>query len=185
MGRGVAFKLADSPSEFRQIERLNYQTFVEEIPQHPPNPSRRLRDARHEKNAYVVAKMGARVAGMLALNMERPFSLDAKLADLDSLVPSEGARLCEIRLLAIAPEFRKGKILLGLMRHVVFYALDNRVDFILISGTTRETPMYLKLGFEAFHPPVGSEGAVFVPMILDVLKPEAQKWKKLDSCRGL
>ena len=32
------FKFATEDWEFEEIHRLNYKTFVEEIPQHPPNP---------------------------------------------------------------------------------------------------------------------------------------------------
>ena len=37
-------KLAETPAEREQVHRLNYETFVEEIPQHAPNPERRLVD---------------------------------------------------------------------------------------------------------------------------------------------
>ena len=33
----IRFKIASEESEFEQIFRLNYKTFVEELPQHPPN----------------------------------------------------------------------------------------------------------------------------------------------------
>ena len=35
-------RIAAEPWEFDAIHRLNYQTFVEEIPQHPTHPSGRL-----------------------------------------------------------------------------------------------------------------------------------------------
>jgi hypothetical protein len=34
----VSFKIASEDWEFQEIHRLNYETFVEEIPQHPSNP---------------------------------------------------------------------------------------------------------------------------------------------------
>ena len=40
--RSLRFKIASEESEFDLIFRLNYKTFVEEIPQHPPNPEKRL-----------------------------------------------------------------------------------------------------------------------------------------------
>ncbi len=39
--QNLRFKIASGESEFEQIFRLNYKTFVEEIPQHPPNPETR------------------------------------------------------------------------------------------------------------------------------------------------
>ena len=179
----AVFKVADSQEEFAQIAELNYSTFVEEIPQHEANESRSLTDSFHAKNTYVIAKNENAIIGMLALNMERPFSMDAKIPDLGQYIDFS-KKVLEIRLLAIRPEHRKGKILLGLMRHVVLYALANTVDFILISGTTRELKMYEKCGFESFHPLVGRAGAMYSPMILDTSKPEAQKWKNLTFYPG-
>ena len=176
----VVFKVADSQEEFAQIAELNYSTFVEEIPQHSANSSRSLTDFFHAKNTYIVAKDEGVVIGMLALNMERPFSMDAKIPNLDRYIDAS-KKILEIRLLAIKPAHRKGRILLGLMRQVVVYALANNVDFILISGTTRELRMYEKFGFESFHPLVGKAGAMYSPMILDTSKAEAQKWKNLTS----
>jgi hypothetical protein len=40
----LVFKVASEDSEFEQIHRLNYRTFVEEIPQHGPNPDCTLVD---------------------------------------------------------------------------------------------------------------------------------------------
>ena len=35
----LVFKVASADWEFEQIHRLNYRTFVEEIPQHASNPA--------------------------------------------------------------------------------------------------------------------------------------------------
>ena len=47
---GFKFKLASSKDDFIKIHKLNYETFVEEIPQHSPNENGMLIDAFHEKN---------------------------------------------------------------------------------------------------------------------------------------
>jgi hypothetical protein len=36
------YKIATATAEFEAIYELNCRSFVEEIPQHPPNPRRRL-----------------------------------------------------------------------------------------------------------------------------------------------
>ncbi len=36
----LVYKVADTPDEFRQIHKLNYRTFVDELGQHPPNLER-------------------------------------------------------------------------------------------------------------------------------------------------
>src|SRR5687767_6397184 len=94
----LRYKVASEPAEFEQIHRLNYQTFVEEIPQHPPNPERCLVDRFHPENTYLIVLAGEALVGMLAMRDQRPFSLDAKLPVLDSYLPPHRS-VCELRLL--------------------------------------------------------------------------------------
>lgn len=161
------FKFADQDSEIEQIHRLNYAAFVEEIPQHAPNPARRLVDQFHDENTYAIALDGDDVVAMLALRSNRPFSLDRKLADLDSYLPPHRS-LCEIRLLYVKPEHRNGKIMKGLMEMIAHYAVAHGHDMGLISGTTRQQRFYKHLGFSPFGPLVGSGDALFQPMYLTV-----------------
>src|SRR4051812_38902938 len=79
----LTFKIASEPAEFEQIHRLNYKTFVEEIPQHPSNERGVLVDRFHDETTYAVCKRGGEVIGMMALRCQRPFSLDQKLGNLD------------------------------------------------------------------------------------------------------
>lgn len=171
----IKFKVASSKMEFEQIARLNYQTFVEEIPQHHANSEHLLVDKMHKKNFYIIGKKGARVIAMVALNQKRPFSLDQKIPDLDSYIPSD-KRLCEVRLLSISPDFRKGKILAGLLGQIGKYVIKNKIDYLLISGTTRELKMYRAFGFKPFYRLVGKEGAWYQPMMLKIDFEEAKKW---------
>lgn len=83
----LQFKIATEDWEFEQIHELNYRTFVEEIPQHQPAEQPRLVDKFHEENTYLICVAGNRVVGMLAARGRRPFSLDQKLANLDSFLP--------------------------------------------------------------------------------------------------
>ena len=96
----LVFKFANEDWEFEQIHRLNYRTFVEEIPQHHASPTHRLVDRFHPENTYLICLSGRKLAGMLAARGNRPFSLDQKLENLDSYLPA-GRKVCEIRLLAI------------------------------------------------------------------------------------
>src|ERR1700704_4846709 len=106
IGRTLIYKIATEAREFEQIHELNYRTFVEEIPQHAPNPRRALVDRLHGENTYIVCLDGERLAGMVALRAKRPFSLDEKLSELDSFIPPRRTP-CEIRLLAVEPQYRK------------------------------------------------------------------------------
>src|SRR2546421_240842 len=108
----LRFKMASGESEFEQIFRLNYKTFVEEIPQHPPNPEKRLVDRFHHENTYLIALDCDQLIGMMAVRDKRPFSLDEKLGNIDRYLPP-GRKICEVRLLAVLPSHRNG---LGLQR---------------------------------------------------------------------
>ncbi len=157
-------KMAETPEEFEQIERLIYQTFVEEIPQHGQNPDKRLRDKFHEKNQYLIAVSEDEVLGMVALNDKRPFSLDHKIANLDNFLPPHH-NVVEVRLLAVQKSVRGTKILQHMLRALVEWD-KGRFDIAIISGTTRQQKLYKKMGFVPFHPAIGSEEAAFVPMVL-------------------
>lgn len=164
MGK-LIFKIADRPDEFEQIFRLNYKTFVEEIPQHEVNAERRLVDKFHSENTYFICKDGEVLLGMIAVRDQRPFSLDLKLENLDAYLPAHNS-ICELRLLAIEPDRRRTKILAGLMLVLAEYCDEHDYDLAVMSGTTRQLKMYRNLGFTPFGPLVGKEGAYYQPMYL-------------------
>ena len=58
---GLKFKIAEHDWEFEAIHRLNYKTFVEEIPQHARNADERLIDKFHAENTYAIALEGERL----------------------------------------------------------------------------------------------------------------------------
>ena len=160
-----AFRVASEPEEFAQIHRLNHRTFAEEIPQHRPNAAGRLRDRFDAENTYVVAKRGERVVGMIAIRDRRPFSLDAKLPDLDVHLPPAQAP-CEVRLLAVTRAHRTGVVFRGLVACLADVGLGRGYDLALISGTTRQLRLYRHLGFVPFGPLVGPPEARYQPMYL-------------------
>ena len=45
--RSLKFRIASEDWEFEAVHRLNYKTFVEEIPQHGQNTDQRLVDKFH------------------------------------------------------------------------------------------------------------------------------------------
>ncbi len=161
-------KLAETAAEREQVHRLNYATFVEEIPQHAPNAERRLVDRFDAQNEYVIA-LGAddELVGMLALRAQRPFSLDQKLAQLDSYLPPHRS-LCELRLLAVRREQRHKALFRDLIAYTARRCVAVGHDLAVISGTTRQLALYQHLGFEPFGPLVGAAGAQFQPMFLSL-----------------
>jgi aspartate aminotransferase-like enzyme/predicted N-acetyltransferase YhbS len=165
MGQTLRFKLADEAAEFEAIHRLNYRTFVEEIPQHPPNADKRLVDRFHDENIYAVCLDGERLVGMIAGRWQRPFSLESKLPDLDSHLPAH-RKVVEVRLLAVAPSHRRQTVFAQLVGTLAQHVRDQGCDLAIISGTVRELRLYRHLGFRPFGPLVGSEGARYQPMAL-------------------
>ncbi len=171
MSSRITFKIADRKEEFEQIHRLNYETFVEEIPQHAANDSGVLVDKYHFKNHYAIAIQHGELIGMVAFSDVRPFSLDYKIPDIQNhLPPFEHA--IEIRLLSVKPHKRGGTIFFKLVGKIAEWLLVQEKDykFVLISGTTRQIKLYEKLGFKSFYKLVGNDGAWFQPMYLDPKK---------------
>lgn len=162
----LIFKFAAEDWEFEQIHRLNYRTFVEEIPQHQASPSHRLVDKFHAENTYLICLANQKIIGMLAARGNRPFSLDQKLPELDCHLPA-GRSVCEIRLLAIDPRFRGargGQVLSGLLALLWQHGVEKGYDLAIISGTLRQARLYQHLGFVPFGPLVGAGDAQFQPM---------------------
>ena len=161
----LVFKVASEAWEFELIHRLNYRTFVEEIPQHHVSPTHRLVDKFHAENTYLICLSGRKLAGMLAARGKRPFSLDQKLEKLDSYLPP-GRKVCEVRLLAVEKQFRGAQVLQGILALLWQHAIERGYDFAVISGTTRQFKLYQHLGFVPFGPVVGTGEAQFQPMFV-------------------
>jgi len=161
------YKIADQDWEFELIHQLNYRTFVEEIPQHARNASHRLVDKFHDQNTYLIALRDQCLLGMLALRKDRPFSLDAKIKDLDSHLP-RGRLIAEVRLLAIDPQYRNREVLTGLLDLMHAYCVDHGIDMAVISGTVRQQKLYSRMGFTPFGPVVGEGQALYQPMYVAI-----------------
>jgi aspartate aminotransferase-like enzyme len=161
----MLFKIASEAWEFEAIHRLNYRTFVEELPQHPANADKRLVDRFHAENTYAICIDGERLAGMICGRGKRPFSLDGKLVDLDAHLPA-GRKVFEVRLLAVEPQHRNRTVFARLAALLAHRFRDDGFDLAVISGTTRQFKLYEHLGFIPFGPLVGQEGAQFQPMYL-------------------
>ncbi len=161
----LVFKVATEPWEFDEIHKLNYKTFVEEIPQHSEQPDKRLIDKFHRENNYIICTRDKTLIGMITVRGKRPFSLDQKLPNLDDYIP-KGRKVCEIRLLAVKPEARNGVIFKNLMQKTAEYCLGQGYDLAVISGTLRQLKLYKHIGFIPFGPIVGTKEAPYQPMYL-------------------
>jgi aspartate aminotransferase-like enzyme len=161
------FKQADTDEEFDQIHRLNYRTFVGEIPQHPDPGTGRLIDKFHEKNAYFIVLREGRLIGMVSGHDRPPFSIADRLPD-PGLLQRPGMRPLEVRLLAVEPGNRNSTVFFGLIWSLYDYAVSKGYSHLLISGVKERVPLYRRLGFEPLGPAVPCGQASFVPMALTV-----------------
>lgn len=181
----LVFKFANEDWEFEQIHRLNYRTFVEEIPQHQRSPAHRLVDKFHAENTYLICLSGQKLVGMLAVRANRPFSLDQKLENLDSYLPP-GRKIAEIRLLAVEKGFRGAGVLQGILALLWQHGVEQGYDLAIISGTTRQIKLYEHLGFVPFGPLVGTGEAQFQPMYvtLETFEVTAREFLRSSPARS-
>jgi hypothetical protein len=162
----LIFKIADTPEEKEQVYQLGYETFVEEIPQHAVNESRRLVDRFDQDNIYFVCQNeSGEIVGMVCVRDKRPFSLDEKLGKVESLLPA-AQRLCEIRLLAVRAAYRHTAVFYGLVNMLFGFFVQKGFDMAIISGTSRQQKLYRRMGFVPFAHPVGTPDALYYPMYL-------------------
>jgi len=181
----LVFKFATEDWEFEEIHRLNYKTFVEEIPQHKASPTQRLVDKFHPENTYLICLSGRKLAGMLAARGNRPFSLDQKLEHIDSFLPA-GRKTCEIRLLAVERKFRGAQVLQGILALLWQHGIERGYDLAIISGTPRQFRLYQHLGFVPFGPVVGAGEAQFQPMYvtLETFESTAREFLRSSPSRS-
>lgn len=175
-------KIATTEHEFNEIAALNYETFVEEIPQHQQNPEKRLVDRFHHENTYVVVYKDNELVGMVTFRDRRPFSLDEKIGDVEQfLSPEQCEKLCELRLLAVKKEHRNGRVLMRLMKALYAYFFHENYSACVISGTIRQEKLYKQIGFTQYAPPVGTEEAKYLPMVLTKEAIHSFKQRLLDD----
>ena len=159
------YKIAEFEWEFELIAKLNYETFVEEIEQHPKNHSQTLVDKFHEENKYFICLDEKKLIAMVAMRDTRPFSLDHKLHNLDSYF-SENLSLAEIRLLSIKQDNRASNIVIKLFQMVRNWAWEKQLEAIIISALLEKKEFYQKIGFACFGPLVGKNPVLYQPMYL-------------------
>ena len=162
---GLIFKRADETWEFDEIFQLNYASFVEEVPQHPSNDHGTLVDRFHDENTYFICRREQQLVGMICVRDRRPFSLDEKLGRLESYLPqAEGARVCEVRLLAVRPDMRRSRVLTGLLTMMARHCQEGGYEYVVMSGRVSQQPLYRHIGFVPFGPVVGDDAAPYQPM---------------------
>jgi aspartate aminotransferase-like enzyme/GNAT superfamily N-acetyltransferase len=159
------YKIADQQWEFEEIKRLNYEIFVEEIPQHQRRQDRSLTDKFHDENIYFICISEKNLIGMVAIRNKRPFSIDQKLENIDAYLP-QAKSICEVRLLAVKPQFRRSRISFNLLIYVAQFCQQQGYDLVVISAVLNQRKLYEHMGFKAFGPLVGTPQVRFQPMYM-------------------
>jgi hypothetical protein len=159
------FCTAVTEAEREQVHLLNYEIFVEEIPQHQPNLERRLVDRFHGENTYFQCWRDNELVGMVCTRDRRPFSLDAKLQNLDQLMPPH-LHVVEIRLLAVKRNHRTPHVFRGLIRLLSKHCTSHGYDLAVVSAFLGQMELYRHIGFKPFGPIVGIKPTQFQPMYL-------------------
>lgn len=182
IGRHV-FKRAQSAEELEQVHRLNYQTFAQEVRQHPADGTGRLVDKFHDKSRYFIAVCGGRVVGMISAHDEPPFSTTARLPD-PGVVEQPGMRTLEVRLLAVERGERHSTVFAGLIWSLYEHARAGGYTHLLISGVAQRRRLYERLGFRPLGAAVPDGDAEFVPMIMELgalpaeIHRDMERWQR-------
>ena len=165
------FRFAETAADFDRVHRLNYDTFVREIPQHADPGTGILIDKFHAKNRYLIAERDGGLVGMLAAHDAPPFSIADRLPD-PGILTAPGVRVVEIRLLSVVPAERHSPVMAGLVWALYQHAVASGYTHYAISGVAERQPLYERMGFEPLGPAVGTGRAAFIPM-----------WVRLDRLR--
>jgi len=159
------YRRAETQEDWERIRRLNHAAFAEELGQHEIRPDGRLEDRFEAKSRFLLALDGEQLAAMVCWTMERPFSVESRLSD-PRLLDALPQPLCEVRLLAVAREYRNTAVFAGLLVKLLEEVRGAGAAALLISGVEGRVGMYEKLGFRALGPAVPQGAARFVPMAL-------------------
>jgi aspartate aminotransferase-like enzyme/N-acyl-L-homoserine lactone synthetase len=161
------FKIAETSHEIEQVHRLNYRTFVDEIPQHEDTGTGMLVDKFHHKNTYLIVLRASKLVGMMSVHDQPPFSVASRMPDPE-LLERRGTKPLEVRLLAIEPAERNGTMFFGLVWFFYNYAMAQGYTHLFISAVADKIELYKRINFKPLGPAVQSGKALFVPMMLDV-----------------
>lgn len=168
MAEPVVIREAGTPADWDAALRLAHRVFAEELGLKPRQPDGRLADPYVGRSRGLVAWSGGRAVGLITVSIERPFSIDAKLPDLDSwLMPAR--RPVEVRLLAVEPTRRRGGLMARLSREA--FAVGCRIggDVFVCSAMLDRMALYERLGWAPFGPLLGTPEWPLQGM---VLRPE-------------
>jgi histidinol-phosphate/aromatic aminotransferase/cobyric acid decarboxylase-like protein/GNAT superfamily N-acetyltransferase len=163
-----------------EIYRMRHAVYAAELHQHPVNAAGELRDALDAFNIYLAAREPATgaIAGFVSITPpgHGKYSID-KYLSRDELPFACDDGLYEVRLLTVAPAYRRGPLALQLMYAAFRYAESRGARRIVAIGRREVLSVYLKSSLR----PVGKQvscGAVTFELLtvtIDELRAAASE----------
>jgi hypothetical protein len=143
-------KWADSRDELEQAFSLVHEEYLRAGYLKAPTPSRVFFNVHNllPSSATLTIQSGQRVVATLSIVLDSErfgLPMDALYArELEGL-RNRGRKVCELCTLAVAREFRPGRLILPLFRVMYWYTVRNRMDDICIMVNPKHVPFYKTL----------------------------------------
>ena len=152
-------------AEFMAVWRFNYEVFAAELRMRPRTEEPWLADPFHYKNLYRVARhrITGRIVGLIAAHWQPPYSVAAHFGP-EAAAPPAAGKLAEIRLFAVAPDYRKTTVAARLGIALLLDLESRQVTELVISGISVQKRFYERLGFRATGAPVAAGDTRLYPM---------------------
>ncbi|MCI0745200.1 MAG: aminotransferase class I/II-fold pyridoxal phosphate-dependent enzyme [Verrucomicrobia subdivision 3 bacterium] len=144
----ITLQLADA-ADREAIYAARHEVYAREIGQHPINGNGRLTDALDRINVFLVAKIGAELAGFISVTPpgEQGFSIDKYFAR-SALSFSLEADAFEVRLLTVLAPHR-GKEIASILMYAAFRWVESHGGKRIVAIGRREVvDLYLRVGLE-------------------------------------
>ncbi|AWT42438.1 MULTISPECIES: histidinol-phosphate aminotransferase family protein [Streptomyces] len=149
MGRALQLRAA-TPEDLEWIHELRHRVYAEELGQHAPDPSGRLRDGLDGANVYLVAARGTARVGFVSLTPPwvGRYGLDKYLtrAELPLL---DGDDPFEVRILTVEPHLRATAAAPLLMWAALRWIAARGGRHVVAMGRSDLLPMYRAAGLRA------------------------------------
>ncbi|WP_371660305.1 aminotransferase class I/II-fold pyridoxal phosphate-dependent enzyme [Streptomyces sp. NBC_00280] len=151
MHRDLQLRVA-TPEDLEWVHELRHRVYAQELGQHAPDPTGRLRDGLDGDNVYLVAARGAVRIGFVSLTPPwlGRYALD-KYLTRDELPLLTEAGLFEVRILTVEPRWRASAAAPLLMYAALRWIASRGGRRMVAMGRTELLDMYLAAGLR----PVG------------------------------
>lgn len=130
------------------IHELRHRVFAEELGQHPPNPTGRLRDGLDQHNVYLVAATGGHRMGFISVTPPwvGRYSLD-KYLTRSAFTLLDDEPVFEVRLLTVEPAWRNSGVAMLLMYASMRWIASRGGRTVVAMGRQDLVGMYRAVGF--------------------------------------